>query len=648
MRRFALGTSLCQFSLLVCSIFTLAKCYSQEFDLKAKGLIQDPLKRILDQEAKGIVSNRAFELTQWVNLDAQKAKSKGVVSSPETMRWHSGELLVGKQWQPVDKLQAATIDERCARYEKERGGQVLTLDQHQKLAKWCRQNSLRDQARAHWFAVLDINPHDLDAKKGLEYVEMGSRLLSPEEVASLEQKNKAEFEALKRWIPRISDLVKGIQSTDSKRRLKAIQEIREINDPTVVSAIGFAINHVDTNTLMHLLRVVGRFRMPEACYLLASVAITDPSTETGTIAMQMLRDYPLEFYVPDLLDLMTSEYQLKQRASFSANGSFILHLVQSRELRRKYDVTQFNRLMAGSEIANPRFSGSEVIFATNGSIPSIINQSSSIRNPVANSIIGSEGKRHVEQSESNIENLNHAIRALQGRIAEVLRGVTQQKIGDDAKDWWDWWDRHEELYSSQEKMIDYSFYHDVSVAYIESKSAYSTQDLSNNPQVNELRIRRFRMSCLVAGTPIQTQSGLRPVESIRVGDLVVAQNIQSGEIQFRPVLRTTVRPPAKTYNIALVNGEKIQATLGHRWWVIGQGWVKTKDLKEGMSMRTDSGYATIESLKDADAAVTYNLLVDQDHTYFVGQSRVLSFDASEAIPTFYKVPGLAPSPLRSE
>ncbi|MFM9063480.1 MAG: polymorphic toxin-type HINT domain-containing protein, partial [Pirellula sp.] len=229
------------------------------------------------------------------------------------------------------------------------------------------------------------------------------------------------------------------------------------------------------------------------------------------------------------------------------------------------------------------------------------------------------------------------------RLATVLRATTNQKLGDEAQPWWEWWNQYEELYVSGEKYMDYSYYEDTSVSYVAPVVTYAVTDfLYKYPPLRTL------ISCLVAGTPIQTQSGLRPVEAIRVGDLVVAQNIQSGEIQLRPVLRTTVRPPARTYQIAYTNGEKIQATLGHRWWVIGKGWVKTKDLKEGMSMRTASGYATIESLKDADAAVTYNLLVDQDHTYFVGQSRVLSFDASEAIPTFYKVPGLAPSQLRSE
>jgi hypothetical protein len=220
--------------------------------------------------------------------------------------------------------------------------------------------------------------------------------------------------------------------------------------------------------------------------------------------------------------------------------------------------------------------------------------------------------------------------------------VTKQQFGDEPKPWWEWWDQYEELYVSGEKYMDYSYYEDTSVTYVEARTTFVLADrFEKYPRMN-------LSCCLVAGTPIQTQSGLRPIETIRVGDLVVAQNIESGEIQMRPVLRTAVRPPARTYDIVFENNETIRATLGHRWWIIGKGWIKTKDLQEGMSMRTASGFSTIKSLKQADAAVTYNLLVDQDHTYFVGQSRVLSFDASEAIPTFFKTPGLAPSPLRSE
>jgi hypothetical protein len=136
------------------------------------------------------------------------------------------------------------------------------------------------------------------------------------------------------------------------------------------------------------------------------------------------------------------------------------------------------------------------------------------------------------------------------------------------------------------------------------------------------------------------------VESIRIGDQVVSQDITSGEIALRPVLRTTIRPAAVTREIVLANGESIRCTLGHPWWVVGRGWVMAKNLEAAMAIRTATGFATIESLKDAQAMETYNLVVDEDHTYFVGQSRLLSFDASELIPTFQKVPGVPADALK--
>jgi hypothetical protein len=152
----------------------------------------------------------------------------------------------------------------------------------------------------------------------------------------------------------------------------------------------------------------------------------------------------------------------------------------------------------------------------------------------------------------------------------------------------------------------------------------------------------------VAGTSIQTQSGLKPIEKIQVGDMVVSQNLGTGELGFKPVLRATERPEAPVCEIGLSNGESISATLGHRWWVIGRGWVKTKDLQVGNCLRTSTGSISIQTFQVLPSEKTYNLVIDQDHTYFVGQSRLLSFDASEAIPTFQKVPGLAAEIFKSK
>jgi hypothetical protein len=320
-----------------------------------------------------------------------------------------------------------------------------------------------------------------------------------------------------------------------------------------------------------------------------------------------------------------------------------LQILQFREMRRKYDIDQFQRRFSGNNTSAT--TGSHVLASRLQTVrnPDPVRESGLVKNQVAKSIADNETLRVAKESQALVDRTNREIRELQSRLATVLRAVTKQQFGDEPKPWWEWWDQYEELYVSGEKYMDYSYYEDTSVTYVEARTTFVLAD-----PVEKYPALRTVASCLVAGTPIQTQSGLRPIETIRVGDLVVAQNIESGEIQMRPVLRTTVRPPARTYDIVFENNETIRATLGHRWWIIGKGWIKTKDLQEGMSMRTASGFSTIKSLKQADAAVTYNLLVDQDHTYFVGQSRVLSFDASEAIPTFFKTPGLAPSPLRSE
>jgi hypothetical protein len=153
---------------------------------------------------------------------------------------------------------------------------------------------------------------------------------------------------------------------------------------------------------------------------------------------------------------------------------------------------------------------------------------------------------------------------------------------------------------------------------------------------------------LTAGSKIQTDLGLRPVETIQIGDNVVSQNIETGEISLKPVIRTSQRPPSITCTIVLVNKEKIQGTLGHHWWVIGKGWTKTKDLLAGMHIRTDSGSIEIAKLEDAEEATTYNISVADHHSYFVGEARLLSFDSRELVPTFQLVPGVPPSALFNE
>ncbi|MFM7930251.1 MAG: hypothetical protein ACKO9Q_21305, partial [Pirellula sp.] len=168
--------------------------------------------------------------------------------------------------------------------------------------------------------------------QSLCYVYKHNRWLSPEEVALIEQKNKDDYESIKRWVPRIRDWIIAIEGQDSKKRLKAIQQLKEIDDPRIVPSIGLAIGRVNPDTAMHLLKVVEKFQNAEACFLLVNIAIADPTSELGTVAIAGLSTYPYGFFVPDLLDMMSSEYQSSHQYSSNGNGVLKLQVVQVREM----------------------------------------------------------------------------------------------------------------------------------------------------------------------------------------------------------------------------------------------------------------------------------------------------------------------------
>ncbi len=148
-----------------------------------------------------------------------------------------------------------------------------------------------------------------------------------------------------------------------------------------------------------------------------------------------------------------------------------------------------------------------------------------------------------------------------------------------------------------------------------------------------------RHSCFPAGTPVVTMSGPTTIERIKIGDRVLAQNPDSGELAFKTVQQTTIRPAMPMVRIGLGAGS-LQATRGHPIWVVGSGWKVAKDLKIGERLHSVDGALTIDSHEDAAPTEAYNLVVDDWHTYFVGPQRVLVHDNSPMQERSVLVPGL--------
>jgi hypothetical protein len=130
------------------------------------------------------------------------------------------------------------------------------------------------------------------------------------------------------------------------------------------------------------------------------------------------------------------------------------------------------------------------------------------------------------------------------------------------------------------------------------------------------------------------------VERIQTGDRVLSKNIETGELDYKVVLHTTVREAFPTTKF-VVGEETIQATAGHHFWVSGKGWTKTRELAADQPIHTAIGAVRVVTTEASEPAPTYNLVVADFHTYFVGKSGILSHDVLPPKPTNKLVPGLS-------
>jgi hypothetical protein len=232
---------------------------------------------------------------------------------------------------------------------------------------------------------------------------------------------------------------------------------------------------------------------------------------------------------------------------------------------------------------------------------------------------------------------NRRSEELNNRVATALVTATEQQLPAQPQAWWDWWNDHNEIFVEGDKQVQ----------AVRRTRQFEVEDFvpqaaaALGAAVATASAVQDAKDCLAAGTKIWSTAGMVSVEDLQVGDLVLAQDIETGELAFKPVVRTTIRP--KTRLIRIQAGEQtIEASGGHPFWVSGEGWVKARDLASGMELHCATGTRQVTSVeKETDDVETYNLVVADFSTYFVGAARVLSHDNTVRDATNAIVPGLA-------
>src|SRR5262249_30687496 len=127
-------------------------------------------------------------------------------------------------------------------------------------------------------------------------------------------------------------------------------------------------------------------------------------------------------------------------------------------------------------------------------------------------------------------------------------------------------------------------------------------------------------------------------------DLVLSQNVDTGELKYKMVMRRTQRPVGPLLSIA-TDRDEFRVTGGHVLWVSGIGWRMAKELGENAVLHCVSKPLIVRSTNPAPDGEAYNLIVADFNTYFVGESGVLAHDITPRRPTQSVLPGIPKSAM---
>ncbi|NSM10517.1 hypothetical protein G5C01_03915 [Moraxella bovoculi] len=132
--------------------------------------------------------------------------------------------------------------------------------------------------------------------------------------------------------------------------------------------------------------------------------------------------------------------------------------------------------------------------------------------------------------------------------------------------------------------------------------------------------------CFTAGTLIETDKGLKAIETFTGGELIWTRNDITLEYGYRPVIATKATPDQPIFQVTVKNHqgdiETLQTTAEHPFWIKDTGWLKASLLEQGMIL-LDRNNQEVEVISQFvlpnHTDTVYNIEVDDFHTYHVGR-----------------------------
>jgi hypothetical protein len=615
-------------------------------------------------------------------IDGNSAKRRVLLSvaidaQPEfaPARWQSGQVMVDGRWKTVPESQAAAATNPArAQYKSLRSAAPASPGAHLELARWCRRNGLEEESRLHWMTLLTYQPQNSEALRALGVRWFNGRLMSKSEIAAAKAAANEAKQAAREYSHQVARWERLMAAGDIDSRDQALNEIRQLRDTHAIAALEEKTLDSQLNTnddFEQCLRfseawLAALAAMPEqeATRSLVRHAAFSPLSSIRDAAIAELKQRSPHDYVPLLLSALAMPIESTYRVVTDSDGS----------------VHYFHSLYREGAASDWSFDGRLSAMQHDLQGPTNVTIDDQIRgkvtkerfgaanNPLVRAEMASVARANQQRfgsrassADQQIAAANRATEAANAVVIPLLVATTGEDFGDNPRAWWDWWLRYNEYSTDDDRPVQEQRFADSTHQYYRAPSEktvyvrpvadpqprpqgrtypYGQEGRREVPAPRTPVPMRPTCECFAAGTLVWTRTGREPIESLQIGDFVLSQNVDTGELTYKPVLGRTVRPPSPCHALE-VGDDRLVAAAGHPFWVTGIGWRMAKELDDGAVLHGLNGPEELQAIAGAEPVETYNLVVADFNTYFVGQCGVLVHDVTPRSSTTAVLPGFA-------
>lgn len=549
--------------------------------------------KALQAEAAGDDAERDSLIKQALKADPDYAPA----------HWHHGDVRTRERgievWKPVDEVAKDRADRGTVeKYRKLNPAANRKAEQWRKLGDWCDDAGLFNPALLHRSTALRMKPNLRDVQQKLGLVRYRNGFVPADQLEQIQKDEQSYAEAFKHWTRRLEKLQRDASVDSPSRQEIASKEIGEIDDTAAIPAME-ALS-VEGGPVFGVAVAASLAKMPEGTSTKALLrqAVCSQYPEVRQAASVALREKNVFAYAPTLIGMLKAPIRFQETDSFGQDtGDHQLVMFQEGPFAAQLFVS------AGSYSYDSWLEISHKTHRPAWFAPHYI--------------------YHPDQSRDRDMSLaqkaaayNSVVKVWNTNAMSTLSTATGVELDAAPTSWWTWWMNYNELYYNPQKPL-----------YVSTSATMAPQ-----PQ-------HYVASCFVAGTKVWAMDGPVAIETVKQGEWVLAQNPATGEVAYKPVLATTIRPPSAVRAIK-IKDDTIVATKGHPFWVCGKGWKMVKELEVGQSLHTLTGPTLILDAEYVGEAVCYNLVVADFGNYFVGEKKVLVHDNTIRDVTPAVVPGL--------